>query len=80
MVGWSMAFVIVGSIQLTGAQEVGNHVQKGDELGYFAYGGSTCILLFKKGAMAFDKDLIENSKKGVETLVKMGERIGERHQ
>ncbi|KAG0047502.1 hypothetical protein BGZ83_007451 [Gryganskiella cystojenkinii] len=75
----SIGALLVGSIELTGAQEVGNHVKKGDELGYFAYGGSTCILLFKKGAVEFDQDLIESSKKGVETLVKMGERIGD-HQ
>ena len=69
---------LVGSIQLTGAGEQGNKVRKGDELGYFAYGGSTCILLFKAGAVRFDEDLLANSQKGVETLVQMGERIGAR--
>ncbi|KAG0056584.1 hypothetical protein BGZ83_004366 [Gryganskiella cystojenkinii] len=68
--------LLVGSIDLTGAKDVGNSFNKGDELGYFAYGGSTCILLFKKGAVQFDNDLLENSQKGLETLVKTGEHIG----
>ncbi|KAI7818509.1 phosphatidylserine decarboxylase-domain-containing protein [Gamsiella multidivaricata] len=74
----SIGALLVGSIQLTGAKEPGTRVQKGDELGYFAYGGSTCILLFKAGAVGFDKDLLENSQKGLETLVRMGEHIGVR--
>ncbi|KAI8595730.1 phosphatidylserine decarboxylase-domain-containing protein [Dissophora ornata] len=72
----SIGALLVGSIQLTGASEPGNKVHKGEELGYFAYGGSTCILLFKAGAVQFDEDLVANSQKGVETLVQMGERIG----
>ncbi|KAI1321736.1 hypothetical protein EDD11_000012 [Mortierella claussenii] len=72
----SVGALLVGSIELTGAKQTGNKIQKGDELGYFAYGGSTCILLFKKGAVQFDQDLLENSRKGMETLVYMGEHIG----
>ncbi|KAF9106434.1 hypothetical protein BGX27_009174 [Mortierella sp. AM989] len=74
----SIGALLVGSIVLTGAKEPGNKVRKGDELGYFAYGGSTCILLFKAGAVQFDEDLVANSQKGIETLVRMGECIGER--
>ncbi|KAF9358427.1 hypothetical protein BGX26_001772 [Mortierella sp. AD094] len=74
----SIGALLVGSIELTGAKEPGKKVKKGDELGYFAYGGSTCILLFKAGAVKFDEDLVANSQKGIETLVRMGERIGAR--
>ncbi len=31
---------------------VGDHVEKGDELGYFSYGGSTLCLIFQPGAVA----------------------------
>ncbi|KAF9145634.1 hypothetical protein BGX30_007758 [Mortierella sp. GBA39] len=72
----SIGALLVGSIELTGGKVPGTKLEKGDELGYFAYGGSTCILLFKKGTVQFDQDLIESSKKGVETLVRMGEHIG----
>ncbi|KAF9926366.1 hypothetical protein FBU30_004030 [Linnemannia zychae] len=72
----SIGALLVGSIELTGGKVPGTKLDKGDELGYFAYGGSTCILLFRKDAVQFDQDLVDNSKKGVETLVQMGEHIG----
>ncbi len=51
-------------------------VKKGDEKGYFYFGGSSCIMLFEKGKVEIDKDIIENSLKGLETKVYMGEKIG----
>lgn len=51
-------------------------VKKGDEKGYFFFGGSSCVLLFEKDRVQFDEDILENSKKGLETKVYMGERIG----
>ncbi|KAG0266256.1 hypothetical protein BG011_002953 [Mortierella polycephala] len=74
----SIGALLVGSVVLTGANNAGTKVEKGDELGYFAYGGSTCILLFKAGAVEFDEDLVASSQTGIETLVRMGERIGVR--
>jgi len=54
----------------------GNSVVKGEEMGYFKFGGSSVILLFKKGTVQLDNDLIKNTGNGLETEVKMGERIG----
>ena len=51
-------------------------VRKGDELGYFAFGGSTCIVLFHKDTLTFDEDLLANSNKGIETLVQVGNQMG----
>lgn len=51
--------------------------EKGSEKGYFAFGGSTIILLFEKGKIQFNKDLIQNTNDGYETFLKMGEKIGE---
>jgi len=65
---------MVGSICLTA--QPGETVHKGDEYGYFAFGGSTCIVLFEKGKITFDEDLVVNSEKPIETLVKMGESLG----
>jgi len=50
----------------------GQNVKKGDEIGYFAFGGSTILLLVKPNKLVFDEDLLANSEKPVETLVKMG--------
>lgn len=51
-------------------------IKKGNEKGYFAFGGSTVVLLFEENAIEFDQDLISNTKKGYETSIRMGERIG----
>ena len=53
-----------------------NKVEKGEEKGYFKFGGSTVVLFFEKGSLIIDSDLLNNTKKGMETAVKMGERIG----
>ena len=49
---------------------------KGDEKGYFEYGGSTIILLVENDVVDIDNDILENSKKGIETKVTIGEKIG----
>jgi phosphatidylserine decarboxylase len=65
---------MVGSIYQT--YTPGSLVQKGQEKGYFAFGGSTLVLMFEKGKIKFSPDLIENTKNGFETAVKVGETIG----
>lgn len=52
-------------------------VKKGEEKGYFSFGGSTLVVLFEKGQMTFSEDLIKNTEDGLETWLKMGETIGE---
>lgn len=63
---------MVGSIIQT--FKPGN-VQKGQEKGYFSFGGSSLVLLFEKNRIEFDKDLIANTQKGMETAIFMGENI-----
>lgn len=65
---------MVGSIEHTFK---GSSVNKGEEKGYFKFGGSTVVLLFEKNKIRIDEDLLINTAKGYETTVKMGERIGE---
>lgn len=52
--------------------------KKGDEKGYFELGGSTIVILTEKG-ICVDEDILEQSKKGVETKVKYAQRIGEKN-
>lgn len=52
-------------------------VKKGQEKGCFEFGGSTIVLLLQYGHVRMDYDLVENSENGYETIVRMGERIGE---
>ena len=65
---------MVGSIVQTFK---GSSVNKGEEKGYFKFGGSTVVLLFEKSKIHIDEDLLIHTAKGYETTVKMGERIGE---
>lgn len=51
-------------------------VIKGDEKGYFKFGGSTVIILFKKNAIKIDDNLLIQTQLGFETAVLMGEKIG----
>lgn len=51
-------------------------VKRGQEKGYFQFGGSTVVLLVEKGRLTVDSDILSNSSSGIETIVKMGEQIG----
>lgn len=63
----------VGSIHQS--YTAGKVYTKGEEKGYFSFGGSTVILLFEPESICFDSDLIQNSSAYKETLLKMGEAI-----
>ena len=49
---------------------------RGQEKGYFLFGGSTVVLVFKENVVEIDEDIILNSELGIETRVKLGEVIG----
>jgi len=63
---------LVGSIIQT---YKGNNVLAGEEKGYFEFGGSTVVLLFEQNKIIIDNDLLNNTATGLETEIKMGERI-----
>ncbi|MDP5169976.1 MAG: archaetidylserine decarboxylase [Bacteroidia bacterium] len=52
-------------------------VKKGEEMGYFAFGGSSVLMLINKSKITIDADLLENTRNGMETAVLMGETIGQ---
>ncbi len=64
----------VGSIIQTYSPD--SKVNRGDEKGYFKFGGSTTILFLEKGAAKIDEDIINQTKLGFECAVKLGEHIG----
>ena len=51
-------------------------VRKGDEQGYFAFGGSTVITLFEPGRVVFDADLLAHTAEGYETYALQGDSVG----
>ena len=67
--------LLVGRI--TNAHPYGRRtVLRGEEKGYFEFGGSTIVLLLEKDKVEVCKDLIENTREGFETMLKQGEVIG----
>lgn len=50
--------------------------QKGDEKGFFSFGGSSLVVLFEKGRLKIDEDLLLATKEGLEIKCLMGERLG----
>ncbi|MCB1077352.1 MAG: phosphatidylserine decarboxylase [Verrucomicrobiae bacterium] len=64
----------VGSIVQTSGP--GKPVAKGEEKGYFAFGGSMTLLLFEPDRVRLDESLIEQSRSGMESYARMGERLG----
>lgn len=55
--------------------------RRGEEKGMFLFGGSTIVLLLGKNAADIDPRIIENTSRGLETRVLLGQRIGHaRHE
>ncbi|HPT22633.1 MAG TPA: phosphatidylserine decarboxylase, partial [Bacteroidales bacterium] len=50
---------------------------RGEEKGWFEYGGSTIIQIFKKDSIVPDADIMEHSSENIECLVKIGEKTGQ---
>ena len=65
---------MVGSLNST--YEANTLVHKGQEMGYFAFGGSTVVLLFDATRFKIDQDLLKNTKNQLETYLKMGDSLG----
>jgi len=65
------AFGVAGIVQT----HTDDEFRKMQEKGYFRFGGSTIILLFRSGVLRLDPDLIERSAENIETLLRAGESI-----
>ena len=75
--------VIMAEIGAMMVGKIKNHKTAGsfkraEEKGYFEFGGSTVCVILKKNAAKIDEEILENSKKGLETRVLFREKIGDR--
>ena len=52
--------------------------KRGEEKGYFLYGGSTVAIMVKENVLKIDEDILEYSNKKIETKVKLGEKVAKR--
>ncbi len=64
----------VGSIHQT--FKAGQPVAKGDEKGYFAFGGSSTITIFEPGSVTLDADLLGHSSRQTELYARIGSHMG----
>jgi len=62
----------VGSVHQS--YQAGSQVSKGQEKGYFAFGGSTVICIFPQGSIKFCNDLLEHSARQCELFAHMGDK------
>ncbi len=63
---------MVGTIVQT---YTGNVAWKGQEKGYFKFGGSSVVLIFEKGKIQIDDDLLKNTNNQLETAIFVGEHV-----
>jgi len=64
----------VGSIHQT--FNARHAVEKGDEKGYFAFGGSSTITIFEPGSVNLEHDLLDHSSRQTELYAHIGSRMG----
>ncbi len=65
----------VGTINQTYTPETA--VKKGDEQGFFSFGGSTVITFFEKGRIRLAEDLLSHTTEGIELYAHQGDAMGE---
>jgi phosphatidylserine decarboxylase len=68
----------VGSILQT--YQANQAIAKGDEKGYFAFGGSSTITIFQSGKVQLSSDLLEHSANCQELYARMGDSMGTKKQ
>jgi phosphatidylserine decarboxylase len=73
MVQMEVGAMLVGKIR---NHDRGQRVRRGWEKGRFEFGGSTVILITGKDKVLPDADIRRNSRLGIETKVRLGERVG----
>lgn len=57
-----------------------SRVRRGQEKGYFAFGGSTILILTEKGKVQPNPRILNNSLLGIETRVFQGETVGKKQE
>jgi phosphatidylserine decarboxylase len=75
----SMALVEIGALTVGSIRQsfrAGVPVAKGARKGFFELGGSTVVLLFRRGAIELDAALLDMTASGIETRLAMGSAIG----
>ncbi len=74
-----LAYIEVGATcvgRIVQSHDEMKEFKRGDEKGYFLFGGSTVILIGEKGAWKPAQDIIENTAQNREVYIRLGDQIG----
>jgi phosphatidylserine decarboxylase len=70
--------ICVGKIVQSNPLFKGKAFKRGEEKGYFLFGGSTVIVIGEKGKWTPSQDILDYTKKGVETYLHLGMTVAKR--
>jgi phosphatidylserine decarboxylase len=77
----TLAYIEVGALcvgKIVQTHSGSKSFGRGEEKGYFLFGGSTVIVLGEAGRWKPDADLLDQTQKGRETLVRLGDSVASR--
>jgi phosphatidylserine decarboxylase len=72
-----LAYVEVGAVMVGKIVQSakGKNFQRGDEKGYFLFGGSTVIVIGEKGKWSPSEDILNNTAHNLETYITLGDEV-----
>jgi phosphatidylserine decarboxylase len=73
-----LAFIEVGAVcvgKIVQSYDESKNFNRGDEKGYFLFGGSTVVVVGEAGAWKPSADILDNTKKNLETYVQLGDEV-----
>ena len=73
-----LAYIEVGATmvgKIVQTHDESKPFKKGDEKGYFLFGGSTVVLCGEKRKWAPSQDILDNTKAGMETYIQLGDVV-----
>ncbi len=73
-----LAYIEVGAIcvgKIVQTHRWNKNFLRGEEKGYFLFGGSTVVLLGEKGAWKPSQDILSNTENGIETYLHLGSEV-----
>lgn len=79
----NLGSVLIVAVGATGVGAInqtytpGTAVKKGDEQGFFSFGGSTIITFFEEGRVRLAEDLLSHTAEGIELYAHQGDTMGE---
>lgn len=73
-----LAYIEVGAIcvgKIVQSHRWNKPFMRGEEKGYFLFGGSTVVVIGEKGAWKPSQDILANTEKGIETYLHLGNEV-----